>query len=72
LLLVKESKVRLFDNEVCQNLLSEVTNVDQYLATTSFIKDDTNQGNDEQFRGLVQLNKKDRGARKFLQTFDSG
>jgi len=26
--LVKENKVRIFDNEVCKNLLSEVTNID--------------------------------------------
>jgi hypothetical protein len=71
-LLVKESKVRIFDNAVCQNLLSEVTNVDQYLAAPSFLKSYTSQANDDKFRSFVQLNQKNRGARKFLQAFDFG
>jgi hypothetical protein len=53
LILVKESKVRVFDNEVCQNLLAEVTNVDQYLGAPSLIKNYTNQENDEQFRAFL-------------------
>ena len=65
-LLVKESKVRIFDNAVCQNLLSEVTNVDQYLAAPSFIKSYTSQTNDDKVRSFVQLNRKNKGAQKFL------
>jgi hypothetical protein len=70
--LAKENKVRLFDNEVCKNLLSDVTNIEQYLAVPSLLKGYTNQGNDELFRAFLQLNAKNRGCQKFLDGFDFG
>jgi hypothetical protein len=46
LALVKESKIKNFGSDICQNLLSGVCNIDEYLSRPSLIKKETNQDND--------------------------
>jgi len=40
--LVKESKIESFSPDICQNLLSGVSNIDEYLNRPSLIKKETN------------------------------
>lgn len=44
--LIKENKISCFNSEICENLLFDPSNIDQYLAAPSIIKNDMTQGNE--------------------------